>query len=71
MEPSRGASTWAFGNHKWVKYIGIFTKNAMVISKMKLFLNIKIFINMNDELFFIKIMVIIKGNDAIIVYINK
>lgn len=30
MDPATGASTWAFGNHKWVRYIGIFTRKANV-----------------------------------------
>lgn len=25
MDPAMGASTWAFGNHRWVINIGIFT----------------------------------------------
>ena len=29
IDPATGASTWAFGSHRWVKYIGSFTKNAM------------------------------------------
>ena len=28
MEPAMGASTWAFGNHKWNKKIGILTRKA-------------------------------------------
>lgn len=30
IDPSRGASTWALGNHRWTIYIGIFTKNAII-----------------------------------------
>jgi len=30
IDPSRGASTWAFGNQRWVKNIGIFTINAII-----------------------------------------
>lgn len=30
IDPAAGASTWALGSHRWVKYIGIFTKNAIV-----------------------------------------
>lgn len=29
IDPATGASTWAFGNHKWVVYIGIFTMKAI------------------------------------------
>lgn len=28
MDPAIGASTWAFGSHKWRPYIGIFAKKA-------------------------------------------
>lgn len=28
IDPATGASTWAFGSHRWVVYIGIFTRNA-------------------------------------------
>jgi len=31
IDPATGASTWAFGNHKCVKYIGVFTRNAIII----------------------------------------
>lgn len=30
IEPSSGASTWAFGSHRWVKNMGSFTRNAMI-----------------------------------------
>lgn len=29
MEPAIGASTWAFGSHKWRPYRGAFTMNAV------------------------------------------
>jgi len=32
MDPATGASTWAFGSHKWVRNIGIFTRNAAIIA---------------------------------------
>lgn len=32
IEPATGASTWAFGSHRWVRYRGVFTKNAMIVS---------------------------------------
>lgn len=31
IEPETGASTWALGNHKWTKNIGILTKKAKII----------------------------------------
>lgn len=30
IDPTTGASTWAFGNHKWNKKIGNFTMNTIV-----------------------------------------
>lgn len=30
IEPAIGASTWAFGSHRWVPYIGILTRNAVI-----------------------------------------
>lgn len=30
IDPSNGASTWAFGNHRWKINIGIFTKKAKI-----------------------------------------
>jgi len=35
IEPEIGASTCAFGSHKCVKNIGIFTKNAAIIPTHK------------------------------------
>ena len=32
IDPATGASTWAFGSHKWNPYIGIFTKKATIDS---------------------------------------
>lgn len=31
IEPATGASTWAFGSHKWTENRGNFTKNAKII----------------------------------------
>ena len=30
MDPAAGASTWALGSHRWVRYIGILIKSAIV-----------------------------------------
>lgn len=30
MDPNTGASTWALGSHKWIIYIGSFTKNPPI-----------------------------------------
>lgn len=32
MEPATGASTWAFGSHRWVRNIGIFTRKAIIVA---------------------------------------
>lgn len=31
IDPATGASTWAFGSHRWKRYIGSFTRNAVII----------------------------------------
>lgn len=35
IEPAIGASTWAFGSHKWRPYRGIFTMNASINASHK------------------------------------
>lgn len=35
IDPATGASTWAFGSHKWVRNIGVLTKNAKIISSQQ------------------------------------
>ena len=30
IDPATGASTWAFGSHRWTKKMGNFTKKAIV-----------------------------------------
>ena len=30
IEPATGASTWALGNQRWVKNIGVFTRKAAI-----------------------------------------
>lgn len=68
IEPSKGASTWAFGSHKWVKNIGIFTRNATINSKG--IFNMFNIINdeMKDWLLLSKIILASKGREAVIVY---
>lgn len=68
MDPSNGASTWAFGNHKCVKYIGIFTRKAIISGRVRLCSFIIMNENVNDEILFIIIISTIKGRDARIVY---
>ena len=36
MDPATGASTWAFGSHRCVMYMGIFTRNATVSDKLRM-----------------------------------
>lgn len=66
IDPSIGASTCALGNHKWVKYIGIFTKNAIIVNIIKLNFIKVIDIKRNDG-FLIKIILNNKGSEAKIV----
>lgn len=67
IEPSKGASTWAFGSHKWVKYIGIFTRKANIIKMIRL--NLVKFISLKmKELLYLDIIIVIKrGNEAVTV----
>lgn len=66
IEPSKGASTCALGNHRCNIYIGVFTKNANIMNIIignfvKITLD-----NINDK--FIHIIILNKrGNDAVIV----
>lgn len=71
--PAIGASTCAFGSHKWVKNIGSFTKNPLIKRIEKIFdeyvivLGIYIIV---DRGFINKIINISSmGSEAIIVYI--
>jgi len=71
MDPSSGASTWAFGNHKWKMNMGIFTRKAMISIIVKLILKQVI-----REKFILRLFLIIKipisrGRDAVIVYSNR
>lgn len=71
IDPSNGASTCAFGNHKCVKYIGVFTKNANIIRIGILNFSIIVDSIINVELFLMKMILARSGRDAIIVYIIK
>lgn len=68
IDPSKGASTWAFGNHKCVKYIGILIKNAVIKGKIILWVFIKMNENVNEVKLFILMIIISNGSDARIVY---
>lgn len=71
MEPSRGASTCAFGSQRCIKYIGVFTRKAS--STMIGILNFSIIVDIiiNDGLFLMKMILVRSGKDAMIVYIIK
>lgn len=71
IDPSSGASTWAFGNHKCVINIGIFTRKAINKSTGKLNLYIITIGYKNDWNSLFKIILINKGNEAVIVYIIR
>ena len=36
IDPTTGASTWAFGSHKWPINTGNFTKNAITLLRIKI-----------------------------------
>jgi len=80
IEPAIGASTWAFGSHKWTENIGSLTKNPRrVITQKSWLVDIKVAIVsslhkiIDDELDVIKIeqKIISIGREAVIVYIIK
>lgn len=71
IDPSNGASTWAFGSHRWLKNIGILTKNASMNVKIIFSLINKIDEIKKDILFFKRTILIKRGREAEIVYINK
>lgn len=66
IDPSKGASTWAFGNHKWVINIGIFTKNAIIMKIIIGYFN-KIIFDIVNDIFIHRIILINKGKEAVIV----
>jgi hypothetical protein len=41
IEPAIGASTWAFGSHRWVENMGSFTKNPIKVISQNTVLNEK------------------------------
>lgn len=66
IDPSNGASTWAFGSHKWIIYIGILAKKAIIMSII-----IEHFISevldIIKDIFVSMIITINKGSEAVIV----
>lgn len=71
MDPSKGASTWALGSHRWVKNIGILIKNA----RMKIISYLKLLHKVVEYTMFILAFIhripIRSGNEAVIVYIIR
>lgn len=74
IDPAIGASTWAFGNQRWVENMGSFTKNPVINRSLIVCLvfgiymeRVLIFIDM-DHLYRVK-NTINMGRDAMIVYI--
>lgn len=67
IDPSKGASTWALGSHKCVINIGIFTRKAINKIKWNLKWNIDMKAQKKDKLFFINIIQISKGREAVMV----
>jgi len=41
IDPAIGASTWAFGSHKWVENIGNFTINPVINNNQNIFMFIE------------------------------
>lgn len=39
MEPAIGASTWAFGSHRWTPYSGILIMNAIMHANHRMLLD--------------------------------
>lgn len=39
IDPAIGASTWAFGNHKWTPYNGILMRNAIMHASHRMLLD--------------------------------
>lgn len=66
IEPSNGASTWAFGSHRCVMNMGIFTKNAIIMNIIIGYFNIIMMDNVKDK-FIHRIILINNGNEAVIV----
>lgn len=64
IDPTVGASTWALGNHKCTRNIGILTKKAVIKLKYTI---VSIIINLSDHLiinnFLKKIKTIKSGKD--------
>lgn len=67
IDPSSGASTWALGNHKCIKYIGIFAKKANIINVIILNFIMMVEDKINVELSSKKMILISNGNEAVTV----
>lgn len=80
IEPAMGASTCAFGSHKWERNIGSFTRNPIIVMSQNRLLIVNedgkeisdaMDINLWPEFKIIEQNIINIGRDAVIVYIIK
>lgn len=73
IDPTTEASTWAFGNQKCSKYIGLLTKKIPKIQTIILVCEGIILFNKFQKLYLLKhiIKIIKKGNEKITIYTNK
>lgn len=78
IDPATGASTWAFGSHRCVKYMGIFTINAMIVMvhhtlviRVSISVLLLKIIDAECFLFMIIIRLTRRGRDAVMVYIMR
>lgn len=79
IEPETGASTWAFGSHRWNKYKGIFTMKAIMKTNHHILIK-PLIISKNSNLKNINKLPLLerlykmpqsRGSEAHIVYIIK
>lgn len=78
IDPDTGASTWAFGSHRWVINIGNFTMKAVIIKSHQIFdmglcqLGF-IGVDMERELLdeYRESSLISRGKDAVMVYMMR
>lgn len=76
IDPATGASTWAFGSHRWDINIGIFTKKAKdIVTHHKNFIFVGVVLDqlnkINEDEFILYEMInieISRGSDAVTVY---
>ena len=78
IDPATGASTCAFGSHKWTEYIGILTRKARIVISHQIdavvaVIGLVIWKKINSDLFqeLINMMDMSRGSEAVTVYISK